>query len=102
MNGFTDSEMNETVKDLYRATNGACLYEKKKWGSLFGGTPRYSNLFYVIVEMYHRPVPEWFFKKYAYPGSEEEWRSRSDKKYDPYDDSTYENLEETEFLEVPE
>ncbi len=32
---------------------------------LFGGVPKHSNFFYLIVSMCKKAIPEWFFEKYV-------------------------------------
>ena len=67
--GFTENEKNEALKDLRTIATEASIPEQRiqkilELKGLFGGLPRFSNLYYCLITDLKIPVPEWFFRKY--------------------------------------
>lgn len=66
---FPENEKTEAVNDLRMIATEASISEIRiqkvlEQKGLFGGLPRFSNLYYVLITDFRTPVPEWFFKKY--------------------------------------
>jgi predicted GTPase len=58
--------VDEIMDDLSRAVDDPNIREtiSDLMSGLFGGTPKHSNLYYVIVHRYDKVIPSWFAKKY--------------------------------------